>query len=227
MSCQGSAPAQASHGVATSFGHPPTPGWVPPHSMGGSLLPHGPSRAARAQLLHHGLNHGLQGKLCSVPGVPPPSPSALTLVSAGHDTFSLPLTWLLGSAAAFSPVLNTLSQSCYHCIDGLSLCQWSQLIMALLDLGEASGSFSMNSLCSPPPWPLLPKPCHTNCLFCRKNPNSGHFQRLGYQVSSSLLFLSFPVLLQSLFMSSSHLANLCGLSLPFFTSCMTLSPFPC
>lgn len=68
-------------------------------------------------------------------------------------------------------------------------------------------------------------------------PNSGPFQGLVPQVSSSLLFLSFPVLLQPLFptpfssdqyLCSSDVSSafLWDSLLPLLTSCMTLSPFP-
>ncbi|XP_051634094.1 uncharacterized protein LOC127466819 [Manacus candei] len=45
---QDPAPSWASHGVTASFRHPPAPARAPPWAAG-------------AQLLHHGLHHGLQG----------------------------------------------------------------------------------------------------------------------------------------------------------------------
>lgn len=75
-------------------------------------------------------------------------------------------------------------------------------------------------------------------FLCLSTPNSGRFQGLLSHVPSSLPFLSFPVLLQPLFptpfssdgplcFSDVSSAFLWGSSLPFLTSCVTLSPLPC
>jgi len=43
------APAQAFHGVTSSFGHPPAPTWGPPRAASGCLLHHGPPQVAGKQ----------------------------------------------------------------------------------------------------------------------------------------------------------------------------------
>lgn len=88
------------------------------------------------------------------PGAPPPRPSALTLVCRA-DSHIFSLHSPISIAWAFFPFLKMSSQSCYHCHQwpwpaaGLF---WSQLALALLDRGEASGRFS--------PKPPLQPPCY-------------------------------------------------------------------
>jgi len=50
--------------------------------------------------------------------------------------------------------------------DGLGGPSWSQMALALSDLGEASSSFS-HKLSLQPPQPPLPKPCHENPIHSK------------------------------------------------------------
>jgi len=121
-------------------------------------------------LPHHGLLHRLQGTACltmgcfmgcggisaPAPGVHPAPPSPLTLVSA-ELFLSHILTFFSCSfcCAFFFRFLTMLSQRFYHhcwlswpCpVAGPS---WSQLALAPLDIGEASGSFSQKLPVQPP-----------------------------------------------------------------------------
>ena len=82
------------------------------------------------------------------PGASPPPPSSLTLVSA--ELFPSHILTPLSPCRFFFPFLNIFSQRHYHCCwlarpwpaAGPS---WSWLVLALFDIGEASGSFSQKS----------------------------------------------------------------------------------
>jgi len=108
-----------------------------------------------------------RGTSALVPGAPPAPAFSLTLVSAelflSHiltpfSSCKMPL------CRCFYTFLNGLPQRHYHChrwarpwpTVGPS---WSQLALALLDVGEASSSFSQKPSLQPP---HLLKPCHAN-----------------------------------------------------------------
>jgi len=97
---------------------------------------------------------GCRGISAPAPGAPPPPPSAQTLMSA--ELFLSHRLTLSGCSCCYpgvfsSPFLTMLSQRHYRCrrwarprlAVGLS---WSRLALALLDMGEASGTFSQNPL---------------------------------------------------------------------------------
>jgi len=66
-SCQEPAPAQAPHGVTTSFRHPPALAWGPFHRLQVDICSTVDLHGLQGDSLpHHGLHHELQGKtLCS------------------------------------------------------------------------------------------------------------------------------------------------------------------
>ena len=110
---------------------------------------------------------GCRGISAPAPGAPPPPASSPTLESE-----ELLLSHLLTplSHCSLFPFLTILSQRCYHCcwwawpwpVAGPS---WSQLPLGLLDMGEASSSFSE----AIPVAPLLPKPCKPDTCDLLRN----------------------------------------------------------
>ena len=80
------------HGVTASFRHPPAPAWGPFHRLQVDICSTVDSMGCRMAAF----STGCRGTCAPVPGVPPPSPSSLALVSAAlflshHLT---PLSWL-------------------------------------------------------------------------------------------------------------------------------------
>lgn len=145
---------QAPHEVTACKGLPLLWYGSPPWAEGGSLLPCGLPWAAGPQLAHHGLHHSLWGNLCS-------STSSISIL-VSPELFLLhfftPLSGCSCSCAGFPPgppFLNLLSQRCHHhhsqpqpwSAAGPS---WTQLSLAPLSPGDASGSFSHNLLLIPP-----------------------------------------------------------------------------
>lgn len=101
-------------------------------------------------LFHHCFCHRLQGNLHS--SIWSNSSASFTDFGVCRMLFSYIVTPLLSTATVataqgFFPFLNMLRQRHYHCCWWAQPCpaaslSWSQLAFALLDMGEASSSFS-------------------------------------------------------------------------------------
>jgi len=150
-SWQEPAPVRAPHGVTDSFRHRPAPVWSPFHGLQVEICSTMDIHGLQGHSLpHHGLHHELQGKaLCS--GISSTSsPSFFTDLGVCRVVFLTPSHSSLNchlTQSFFLPLLNMLSQRRYHC-------RWfawpwpevgpsySQLRLALSNVGEASRSFS-------------------------------------------------------------------------------------
>jgi len=173
-SCQEPAPAQASHGVTDSYGHPPALAWCPPWAAGGYLLHCGPPWAGRGTAcLTMVFSTGCMGISAPAPGAPPHPPSALTLVSAeliltqSHSSLQLQMPLCIWRRFIFFPFLTMVSRRCYHVTDRLGLGQqrvclgtsWHWLYGTW---GKLLAASQKSHPCSPPATKTLPcKPSTT------------------------------------------------------------------
>jgi len=118
-SWQEPAPAQASHWVTASFGHPPALHGVPSIGYRWGSAPSWRSMGCRyTACLTKVCSMGCRGMSAPAPGAPPPPPSTLTLVSAEwflSHCLTPPFICSCCVCSSFFPFLNMLSQRHYHC----------------------------------------------------------------------------------------------------------------